>query len=158
MHTTDTSKSSTSGYSRGVQSQSHMNSSHSDRDIGGRNHAGSGDGMGTGQSGNGVKREREAEATALHLHGHGHTTHTPLRRLGRDADANFIPLDGVSAGRVGENVTVNGGQSQSRSAGSNVFVEGQQSLPSLKSVGLLAVQHPPVSMPVGLQWLANESR
>ncbi|KAG6886228.1 hypothetical protein C0993_010790 [Termitomyces sp. T159_Od127] len=158
MHNTSNSKSSTSGYSRGVQLQSHLNSSHSGRDIGGRNHTGSGDSMGTGQSGNGVKREREVEATGLHLHGHGHTTHVPTRRLGRDADAEFTPSDGVPAGRTGENVVVNGGQGQPRSAGgNNVLGEGQQSLPSLKSVGLLAVQ-PPVSMPVGLQWLANESR
>ncbi|KAG6891535.1 hypothetical protein C0992_004393 [Termitomyces sp. T32_za158] len=152
MQNTLSSKSSTSGYSRGVQLQSHLSSSLSDRDIGGRNHTGPGDGIGAGQSGNGVKREREAEATTLHLHGH---SHMPSRRLGRDADADFISLDGLSAGQVVENV--NGGQGQPRSAGNTVFGEGQQSLPSLKSVGLLAVQHT-VSMPVGLQWLANETR
>ncbi|KAG6891197.1 hypothetical protein C0995_008449 [Termitomyces sp. Mi166 len=164
MHNSHDPNSSTPGggsYSRGVQSQSHLNSPHSDRDIGGRKHVGSG-GMGTGQSGIGVgvgvKRERELEANTLHPHGHGHAAHVLPRRLGHDADADadLTTLDGVSGGRAGEDVNVNGGQVQPRSTG-GTFGEGQQSLPSLKSVGLLAVQHP-VSMPVGLQWLANESR
>ncbi|KAG5724925.1 60S acidic ribosomal protein P2-alpha [Termitomyces sp. T112] len=139
-------KSSTSGYSRGVSSQSHL-----DRSIGGRNHAGGS--MGRNQSGNGVKRERELEGNISHPHGHN----APPRQLGRDVDADLTAVDFVSEGRTGENVNVDGGQEQPRSAGGNVFGEGQQSLPSLKSVGLLAVQHS-VSMPVGLPWLANESR
>ncbi|KAG6910028.1 hypothetical protein DXG01_013752 [Tephrocybe rancida] len=132
--------------------QSHLNS---DRDIGGRSHAGSG--MGAGQGGNslGVKRERELEGNNAHPHGHEYSAHAQRRT--HESDIDLAALDGISGGRAGENANVNAGQGQPRGVGGTVSADGPQSLPSLKSVGLLAVQHQ-VSMPVGLQWLANESR
>ncbi|KAG6857470.1 hypothetical protein H0H87_003537 [Tephrocybe sp. NHM501043] len=156
MHSNRNPSSNTNGSSsfiRAAQSQPHLNS---DRDIGGRSSAGSGGGMGAGQGGNGsgVKRERELEGSNVPQHGHGHAPH--LRRGFHDGDVDLAALDGVNGARAGENVNVNTGQGQSRTSG-GMGSDGSQSLPSLKSVGLLAVQHQ-VSMPVGLQWLANESR
>ncbi|KAF5383734.1 hypothetical protein D9615_003526 [Tricholomella constricta] len=143
-------------HNRNVPSQSHVNSSHSDRDTG-RGHAGSGSGggvLGVGQGGNGVKREREQEGNT-----HTHAPHS--RRSAHDADVDLVLQDGVNGGRLGggagDNSNINGGQGQLRGGGGNTSGDGPQSLPSLKSVGLLAVQHH-VTMPVGLQWLANESR
>ncbi|KAF8074981.1 hypothetical protein FPV67DRAFT_1475647 [Lyophyllum atratum] len=141
-----------SSHNRNVASQSHLNSSHSDRDNG-RGHAGSGTGilgMGVGQGGNGTKREREQD-------GNGYPNAGQPRRSVHDADLEPARADGVNGARAGENSNINGGQAQPRGAGGNSSGDGPQSLPSLKSVGLLAVQHQ-VSMPVGLQWLANESR
>jgi len=111
-------------------------------------------GMNVGQSGNVTKREREQE-------GNTYLREAQTRRSVHDAEIEPARVDGVNGARVGagggENSNVIGGQGQPRGAGGNSSGDGAQSLPSLKSVGLLAVQHQ-VSMPVGLQWLANESR
>ncbi|KAG5647462.1 hypothetical protein DXG03_009393 [Asterophora parasitica] len=147
--------SSNSIHNRPVASQSHLNSSHSDS---GRGHsAGSGSGgSGGGMGGNGVKREREHEGIA-----HPHAPHT--RRPVHDADVDptlqgAVGVNGarVAGGNAGEGSSINGAQGQARGAGAGAGLgDGPQSLPSLKSVGLLQHQ---VTMPVGLQWLANESR
>ncbi|KAG6821195.1 hypothetical protein H0H93_004015 [Arthromyces matolae] len=149
------SSSSVAGYNRSLQSQSRLNSSQCERNAGVHNLGGSGGTVAASSgSGIGVKREREMDGSNVHGHGHMSGVHAPIRRPGDDVDGNAIQVDGVIGVRAGESVS---GQSQLRNAGSVTSGEGQQSLPSLKSVGLLAVQHQ-VSMPVGLQWLANESR
>ncbi|KAG5635265.1 hypothetical protein H0H81_011890 [Sphagnurus paluster] len=133
---------------RGAPAPSHLKSSHSDTARGHPGPGSSGGSMGVGQggiNGVGVKREREQE-------GKGVSNAPHARRAVHDAGIDLILQDAGNGGRSGEN---GGAYGQSRGAGSSG--DGPQSLPSLKSVGLLAVQHQ-VTMPVGLQWLANESR
>ncbi|GLB41808.1 putative fungal specific transcription factor [Lyophyllum shimeji] len=151
MHSNHNTNSAASSHSRSIHSQSRLKS---DRDSG-RGHAGSGTdviSMSVGQGGNGTKREREHEGNA-----YPHKAQ-PRRSVVHDADMEPA-RDNADEARVGggENCNANGGQGQPRAAGGNSSRDGSQSLPSLKSVGLLAVQHQ-VTMPVGLQWLANESR
>ncbi|KAG6812742.1 hypothetical protein H0H92_000788 [Tricholoma furcatifolium] len=139
-------------YNRNLQSHALVNS---DRDLGARGVGGPvGGNVGAGQGGNGgMKRERELERNNLHGHGHGQTAHT-IRRPTHDGEVVLAALDNGGGGRD-ENLDIVGAQGQPRVVGIVSSTDGPQSLPSLKSVGLLAVQHQ-VSMPVGLQWLANE--